>query len=541
MLAKKNYKRIVREWAVNSTSHGLPKIMRTHNRLIRVLWVILFLASSTYCFYTIVNSIVQYSKYQTVSQVSYVNERQVNFPAVTICTLSVFDYFYKSGELKEILTKYNLSFLVFNEFNREFYESGWIKPSDEWILDDANNAIKRAVAHSQNQGLGFSLESDLLFKCYFNKKICDHTYFKHFWDNNYGSCYTFNSGVNLKGESTPLLKTSRTGPSFGLHLDVFVDNPLSQNQLMDKKGLHIVIHNNSEPYYTSTSSIDVPTGFETYIGIQRVYTEKLEKPYSDCLAEMKPFSETSAKLFGYMTDLNATAYSSDFCYKMCYQEAVINTCNCYDIQFPQINNITKACYTFNDVSCVVYVNNLFAEEDIERICNHSCPVPCTVVKYELSDHKSTFPTDFYYTQVMQQVKARVGLGFDDGSYLGTGPLKRLYIFLLNYYLLPNYKTQFVEGVKNNILRVVINYDDLKLTYLEETPAITIETLLGIVGGQLGLFIGISFLSFIELLELILISLAYFKNNIKIKASNSIESQIPTVFAPGYMMNYQNYQ
>ncbi len=53
----------------------------------------------------------------------------------------------------------------------------------------------------------------------------------------------------------------------------------------------------------------------------------------------------------------------------------------------------------------------------------------------------------------------------------------------------------------------MNYEGYTYTQIEEIPAVTFEQLLGNVGGQLGLFIGISLLSLIECLE-ILLELAY---------------------------------
>lgn len=57
------------------------------------------------------------------------------------------------------------------------------------------------------------------------------------------------------------------------------------------------------------------------------------------------------------------------------------------------------------------------------------------------------------------------------------------------------------SITKNCLYLNVFYDDLATTYTSELPAVTAISLFGSVGGNLGLFIGISILTFVELLEL----------------------------------------
>ena len=56
-------------------------------------------------------------------------------------------------------------------------------------------------------------------------------------------------------------------------------------------------------------------------------------------------------------------------------------------------------------------------------------------------------------------------------------------------------------------QVAVKYETLAYIKLEEEPKISGEELLGIIGGHLGLFLGMSLLSFVELIEFVLISCA----------------------------------
>lgn len=81
-----------------------------------------------------------------------------------------------------------------------------------------------------------------------------------------------------------------------------------------------------------------------------------------------------------------------------------------------------------------------------------------------------------------------------------------------------YRANFVEklGLKNknpasipdvnitkNIIAINVFYDDLTTTYVKEIPEINGDQLLGNIGGNLALFAGMSALSFVEIIELII--------------------------------------
>jgi hypothetical protein len=53
----------------------------------------------------------------------------------------------------------------------------------------------------------------------------------------------------------------------------------------------------------------------------------------------------------------------------------------------------------------------------------------------------------------------------------------------------NYTDNFAE-LKNSIAYIRVFYDDLSYTLVDETEAVTIVTLIGTLGGNLGLFLGI---------------------------------------------------
>ena len=69
-----------------STFHGLPRFFISINKkhwLVSIMWIILFLASFSYCTYTIVTCFLEYLSYTVVVDISKIQKLPAPFPAVT--------------------------------------------------------------------------------------------------------------------------------------------------------------------------------------------------------------------------------------------------------------------------------------------------------------------------------------------------------------------------------------------------------------------------------------------------------------------------
>ena len=73
--------------------------------------------------------------------------------------------------------------------------------------------------------------------------------------------------------------------------------------------------------------------------------------------------------------------------------------------------------------------------------------------------------------------------------------------------------QFQPFVTDNITGIYVYYEDLRYTWINQQPKIQFIDLISNIGGSLGLFVGISFISFLELFEILIeIIFIYFKND-----------------------------
>ena len=65
-----------------------------------------------------------------------------------------------------------------------------------------------------------------------------------------------------------------------------------------------------------------------------------------------------------------------------------------------------------------------------------------------------------------------------------------------------------SNLVDNMVQLVIFYETLSYVVVEEKAKLTLESLIGTLGAHLHLFLGMSFLSFIELFELIIVSISF---------------------------------
>ena len=76
-----------------------------------------------------------------------------------------------------------------------------------------------------------------------------------------------------------------------------------------------------------------------------------------------------------------------------------------------------------------------------------------------------------------------------------------------------YKNVFenYEQVQKRFVSVKIYFNEMKYTFISQKPKTEVVDLVSNMGGTMGLFLGVSFLSFVEIFELIVeISLILFK-------------------------------
>ena len=191
----------------------------------------------------------------------------------------------------------------------------------------------------------------------------------------------------------------------------------------------------------------------------------------------------------YMSQSNITTYDQPSCIRLCYQTVVQNLCECFDPKYPPLGNMTIKCLNFYQVECTLNVtDNIFLNgNDYLSICGFDCPIACNTVDYSLSISLSSYPSQFY-VQALE---------------------KKNYLFNFD----TTNKRNLLSDVKSFIVKVSVNYNQLGYSYIQEQVSLDVFSIVGNVGGQFGLFLGLSVLSFIEIFELLIDITFYLKKRL----------------------------
>lgn len=136
-------------------------------------------------------------------------------------------------------------------------------------------------------------------------------------------------------------------------------------------------------------------------------------------------------------------------------------------------------YDYNKtiIACFEKVFQEFFNKNVYEVCHPHCPLECNTITYGITTSFSKFPNLIYYNQLINRTLIRSKYPAD---------------YILSY-----------EDLQNSVVAFNVYYDDLKYTIISEVAKSSPTDLASNMGGLLGLFIGVSFLSFGELIEMAL--------------------------------------
>jgi hypothetical protein len=207
----------------NTTSHGISHSANSEYRSIKIIWLLVFVASTAYSSYLIARSLIKFYKYETTISIIDVHELPAKFPAVTICNINPINEKYAENYTRTKIKEYNC------------FDTAWLKAQNYSNLQKCLNTndtaasfdtiidkIKREMTNLNDKEryyYGFDLDKDMLVSCKYNSESCNDTelYWYKYWTNENGNCYTFNSGKDVD-----IIKTGDSGAKYGLKLELVV-------------------------------------------------------------------------------------------------------------------------------------------------------------------------------------------------------------------------------------------------------------------------------------------------------------------------------
>jgi hypothetical protein len=367
------------EIGLGSTSHGIPNIIKSDRKCLKIMWLILFLLSSSVGIYLVIESFINYFSFDVVTSIKVIKEIPTEFPAITFFIL-------------------------------------------------------------RNNRVNISL-NNLIVECTFNKFSCNIPKDIRINKDKFGYIsYTF------KSQPTYL-----SGSYNSMKLGVNLEN-ISFDKTNPLDGLRVIIHNKTDDpnYYigNSENGFNVAPGFYFEILVNRIFTYKLGLPYNNCLKDVKSIDSFHSDLYRYIIQSTNYSYRQADCINYCAGQKIYNYLNITNKIDRWENIIAKYPQYYETIAQMIYLEAL--KKGIYESCLN-CPEECDSIQYDIS-HSFT-------------------------------------------------KFSIQNETFENFVFFTVYYESLQYTVIDQIAQMNEFDLISNIGGNLGLFIGISFLSFAELIEL----------------------------------------
>jgi hypothetical protein len=218
-------------------------------------------------------------------------------------------------------------------------------------------------------------------------------------------------------------------------------------------------------------------GDEVNVVVNREIIQKKEHPYSECIEDLDNYKFSNSSIYNHITKVLNNTYKKHECLKYLKNEEALKILNCYISWLPMLNNERDLCSSDQCLNCdAVFAN--YGRSDM-------CPLECTSSSYELTFVNMDYPSIARINELKK--KKEITSKFMNPSNVSN------------------------EDIASSVVKLKIYYDKMSYRLLKEVPKVSELSLISNIGGTMGLFLGISLLTLIEILEISIIVISSFLN------------------------------
>ena len=302
-----------------------------------------------------------------------------------------------------------------------------------------------------------SIDTILNF-CSFDSINCTYQDFEYYTDYILNECFLFNSGKDYYNKTTSIRYITRADINYGLNIWLFIK---SYRNIMGPFKISLYIQNHSSIFnrlqaYETYNGLLIPPG-DSKIQIEREFIQNLPEPYNDCIKQQDTREYNNSSLFNYFIQNNKT-YSQKDCLELCVDVFIMIQCNCT----PDLDS-KQTCFANKVIKkCALDLFKKFQDKSIKLPdnCLTNCPLECSFINYNLIQNSFSL-TDFYLKSI-------------------------------NFQDLSN---------RENLVSLSINFKSKQYTLIDQIPKMQIFDLINSFGSLLSLFIGFSFMSLVEIIDI----------------------------------------
>ena len=493
--------RLLRDFCETSSMRSVPRIVRAPTGVQRLLWVFALLVGVGMTSYQLYHLLGLYFSYRTsINMVHVMNAAP--FPDVTVCNLNPL-WVANSSRLNMTWTYEDYTSRL-----HEFFSSRDHIPAGKSYLFDSLQTYEGYLQYFTESDLT-QVHDHLVWDCRweYREGVLPRSCTSNVTRNvspYYGPCNTFHMSdvIDLKNQPSRL--------TMMLFVNDFVQGEITDFFLSSyytySSGVRLLVHPPGT-FPLMDEGVNLPPGHESTISVRATKRQLMGSPYDACVDVGHIHIKHSDEMY---------TYTKRVCQRFCLQDYTIDHCACVDpyTPFPKsyrgihadfcgvldFGNHSSVNRTLQHLECLAKLN-------MEGVCD--CPHPCNQYMYDIEVSQVPWPHVNYHMAFYHKYLSR-----NKNFSHHFGVYKEIEARLRT-----NKKDGFAQLretdlITRNFLEISVLLDAEQTTLMEDYPVLSLESLFGNMGGILNLWIGITFVTAVEIMDLLWVCVSSKRSLIK---------------------------
>ncbi|KAL5250772.1 hypothetical protein ACHWQZ_G016491 [Mnemiopsis leidyi] len=464
-----------REFANDTSAHGVKYIFEGRYKLVKLLFLVTWLGFSIYACHVIITSIVRFvekptsTKYEVIQDDSEGRPERIEFPTISVCSMNKVRKSYLEApeneairEYYEVVDKYNVSLV--KDLAKRFKNS-----------DDPLHSIKDMTYEELIRNGGPN--PDRLLKCTQRAKYCHELPAFNGRDVSVmensmtGNCWRVNPEGRLMG---------KMGDYGAMKLMFWADvqDYSARTADVENQGFVVAFHDNSTYGSTMTAGFLMSPGTYYKADLRRKQEIRNRDKIESCNASL--------------TENTYGAYNEGSCALECKDEALHKACGCTNVVPPLNNGKYKSCTLEQWVDCGLAVykewfHNFTDTDRADQLC--PCQIQCEEVRYEAQISSSSISPAFAEKLFpsVQPIISQPQYGYSNPDF--------------------NILYNTTQDILDNVMVLEVLFTSMRTNEIKEIISYGLSNLLGDIGGVLGLFLGASLFTILEVFQFVFFSIS----------------------------------
>ncbi|CAF4156776.1 unnamed protein product [Rotaria sp. Silwood2] len=495
---EQSYRSIFVSYLTSSTTHGLRCIAEAYSTPNRILWICSFVFAFGWMLFFVISSGLQYMSYPTQIDMEIRTEYNMIFPAVTVCS---------ANPLRK--DKTNAALLAYAKRMGINTTTVDLETLVEPLIVDLFNRNQK----NELIDLGFQL-SDILISCSYNGIDCS-SYFTHSLSSQFGNCYTFNWNGKMKNLFTIRNMSTLNIGLEGLSMQFYIPRESYYPVSYFDEGLLVSIHENNEFPLIVNDGLRLQTGLSHTILFSKTERNLLPEPYTNCTSsvgdELRDIYETAFD----KDSIGKVTYSESLCQESCLKLITDVFCSCV-LPFPFFQ---RNVWTV-DSNSLKTANTCIPDTSEEQCALTTVPT----FKVQNAGYKKWCPqctpecknTDFHAVLSALSYPSPKQKAVLTKRLLDKQPNSS------NVLLPDDFALKSDMYLSNNLLKVTIASSNYYVIVYNQKAKMLIVDLFSSIGGQTGIWVGLSILGVIEFGEVLFKMIVKYLVFVKRKAKKPIK-------------------